>query len=153
MRRDTGPMSEPIAAVIDTWHEFLRGARPDALDELLDDDVVFHSPIVFTPQRGKAITTLYLTAATQALPGDAPLMVGIRSKTRVTAAVFEAVPRLVALGVKRRYDREVGLGDEALDLSVTVSQPADLERLQDVVARHLVRFAFREDMQIEWRPA
>jgi len=65
-------MSEPIAAVIDTWHEFLRGTRPDALDELLDDDVVFHSPIVFTPQRGKAITTLYLTAATQALPGDAP---------------------------------------------------------------------------------
>ena len=33
------------------------------LDELLADDAVFHSPIVHTPQRGKALTTLYLTAA------------------------------------------------------------------------------------------
>ncbi|MEZ4383083.1 MAG: phosphoglycerate dehydrogenase [Nannocystaceae bacterium] len=39
-----------------------------------------------------------LIEALRALPGEAPLMVGIRSKTRVSAAVFEAVPRLVALG-------------------------------------------------------
>jgi hypothetical protein len=30
---------------------------------LLADDVVFYSPVVHTPQRGKAITTLYLSAA------------------------------------------------------------------------------------------
>ena len=40
------------------------------LDELLDDDVIFYSPIVYTPQVGKAITTLYLSAAGQTLPGD-----------------------------------------------------------------------------------
>jgi hypothetical protein len=37
---------------------------------LLDDDVVFYSPIVYTPQAGKAITTLYLQAAGQTLPGE-----------------------------------------------------------------------------------
>jgi hypothetical protein len=61
-----------IEQVIDEWHAFLRGDRADALDELLDEDVIFYSPIVYTPQRGKALTTLYLQAATQALPGDGP---------------------------------------------------------------------------------
>ena len=59
-----------IKPVIDKWHAYLRGQLPDGLDELLDDDVVFYSPIVYTPQRGKAITTLYLQAAGMTLPGD-----------------------------------------------------------------------------------
>ena len=59
-----------IEEVIEKWHEHLRGKLPGGLDELLDDDVVFYSPIVYTPQRGKAITTLYLEAAGQTLPGD-----------------------------------------------------------------------------------
>ena len=53
------------------WKAHLRGELPGALDELLDDDVVFYSPIVYTPQAGKAITKMYLQAAGQTLPGDA----------------------------------------------------------------------------------
>jgi len=60
-----------IERVIEKWDAHLRGRLPGGLDELLDDDVVFYSPIVFTPQRGKAITMLYLQAAGQTLPGDA----------------------------------------------------------------------------------
>lgn len=45
------------------WHAALAARDPRALDALLADDVVFHSPVVHTPQAGKAITTLYLTAA------------------------------------------------------------------------------------------
>ena len=59
-----------IEHVIEKWHAHLRGELPGGLDELLDDDVVFFSPIVYTPQRGKAVTTLYLQAAGQTLPGD-----------------------------------------------------------------------------------
>lgn len=62
--------ADPIVAVIDRWHAHLRGELPGGLDELLADDVVFYSPIVFTPQEGKAITSLYLQAAGQALPGE-----------------------------------------------------------------------------------
>jgi hypothetical protein len=40
---------------------------PTLLDGLLADDVVFRSPAVFAPQEGKAITTIYLTAAIQVL--------------------------------------------------------------------------------------
>ena len=59
-----------IKPVIEKWHAHLRGELPGGLDELLDDDVVFFSPIVFTPQEGKAITKMYLQAAGQTLPGD-----------------------------------------------------------------------------------
>jgi hypothetical protein len=61
-----------IERVIEKWDAHVRGRLAGGLDELLDDDVVFYSPIVYTPQRGKAITTRYLQAAGQTLPGDAP---------------------------------------------------------------------------------
>jgi hypothetical protein len=59
-----------IEHVIEQWHRYMRGDLPGGLDELLDDDVVFYSPIVYAPQRGKVVTSLYLQAAAVALPGD-----------------------------------------------------------------------------------
>jgi len=61
-----------IEQTVERWHQFLRGKLPGGLDELLHDDVVFFSPIVYTPQEGKAITKLYLEAAGQTLPGERP---------------------------------------------------------------------------------
>ena len=52
---------------IQAWHALVRSRDMAALDALLHDDVVFHSPVVHTPQRGKAITTLYLRGAMQVL--------------------------------------------------------------------------------------
>ena len=42
----------PLAA----WHHVVQSRDMAALGRLLADDVVFHSPVVHTPQRGKAIT-------------------------------------------------------------------------------------------------
>jgi len=50
---------------IETWHRLVESVDPSGLDELLADDAVFFSPIVHTPQRGKALTKGYLTAALQ----------------------------------------------------------------------------------------
>ncbi len=52
------------------WHRYMHGELPGGLDELLADDVVFYSPVVFTPQRGKEITSLYLAGASQVLGGN-----------------------------------------------------------------------------------
>jgi ketosteroid isomerase-like protein len=60
-----------IEDVIARWHRFLDGGSPGGLDELLADDVVFYSPVVYTPQRGKAVTTQYLEAASRTLVGGA----------------------------------------------------------------------------------
>ena len=46
-----------------TWHDIVRTRNANGLLELLADDVVFYSPVVHTPQVGKAITAKYLTAA------------------------------------------------------------------------------------------
>jgi hypothetical protein len=40
-----------------------------------------------------------------------------------------------------------------LVLSLAAADADRLPQLQDVVARHLERFAFREDLHIDWRPA
>jgi len=50
-------------ATLSIWHDLVSSRNAKGLAALLSDDVVFHSPVVFTPQVGKAITTHYLTAA------------------------------------------------------------------------------------------
>jgi len=57
---------------LEQWHRIIRDMSVEALDEVLADDVVFHSPIVHTPQEGRDLTRLYLMAAFNVLPGDSP---------------------------------------------------------------------------------
>lgn len=45
------------------WHQLVRERDPRLLGDLLADSVVFHSPVVHTPQAGKPVTMLYLGAA------------------------------------------------------------------------------------------
>ncbi len=102
-----------IEQVIEDWHRFLRGELPGGLDVLLDDDVVFYSPIVFTPQRGKAVTSLYLQAAAQTLPGEG-------DPTGVDAARTEGdAPMGASSGF--RYTKKVLAGDTAvLEFETTI---------------------------------
>lgn len=50
-------------STVSTWHELVRTRNAKGLDALLADDAVFYSPVVHTPQRGKAVTAQYLSAA------------------------------------------------------------------------------------------
>lgn len=50
---------------IETWHNLVQASDPSGLDRLLADDAVFLSPIVHSPQRGKALAKAYLSAAFQ----------------------------------------------------------------------------------------
>jgi len=52
------------------WHTFLDTKNPKILDELLANEVIFYSPIVWTPQEGKQITKLYLMAAMEVFSGE-----------------------------------------------------------------------------------
>jgi hypothetical protein len=57
-------MSNPT---IDAWHRLIEERNTAALDDILADDAVFHSPVVHTPQKGKRLTKLYLSAAMMVL--------------------------------------------------------------------------------------
>lgn len=48
---------------LESWHHIVRTRDASRISDLLADDAVFFSPVVHTPQIGKAITTMYLTAA------------------------------------------------------------------------------------------
>lgn len=50
---------------LETWHRLVRSHDPSGLHALLAEDAVFHSPVVHTPQRGRALASMYLGAAFQ----------------------------------------------------------------------------------------
>jgi hypothetical protein len=55
---------------IKKWHDQTHGKFPGGLDALLADDIIFYSPVVFTPQEGKDLAKLYLMAAGNTFGGD-----------------------------------------------------------------------------------
>jgi hypothetical protein len=58
-------------APLQRWFDWMSGAHSeDGILQQLADDVVFYSPVVHTPQRGKMITAAYLMAAGESLGGD-----------------------------------------------------------------------------------
>lgn len=60
---------EAIKKTIALWHQYLETGEDKLFDEILAENVVFHSPVVWTPQKGKAITKMYLTGAKHVLNG------------------------------------------------------------------------------------
>ncbi len=59
-----------IEQTIQKWHQVVDAKDPSQLKSLLADDVVFHSPVLHTPQKGKALTTMYLSAAFYVLANE-----------------------------------------------------------------------------------
>lgn len=55
---------------LERWHQVVRDRDAKQLDSLLSDKVVFHSPVVHTPQVGKRITKQYLRAALHVFVND-----------------------------------------------------------------------------------
>lgn len=76
-----------IKNTVETWHKLLKSKNADDLDKILADDVIFYSPVVHTPQEGKEITKLYLTAALYVFANDT--FTYVREVVSETDAVLE----------------------------------------------------------------
>ena len=63
-------MEQGTRGIIDRWHDMMSAPSHDGLFELLAEDCIFWSPVVHTPQRGRDITYLYLSAASQVFGED-----------------------------------------------------------------------------------
>ncbi|WP_225783953.1 nuclear transport factor 2 family protein [Xenophilus sp. Marseille-Q4582] len=63
-------MSTQQPAPLQAWHALVAERSMQGLNALLAEDVVFHSPVVHTPQAGKALTAQYLYAAFQVFFND-----------------------------------------------------------------------------------
>src|ERR1700759_1542348 len=75
--RTRRPKEAPLPTTgLEKWHGFIKSQDGAALWDLLHPDVVFESPVVHTPQRGRDITFKYLTGATKVLGGPTFRYVG-----------------------------------------------------------------------------
>src|SRR5262249_17632897 len=83
--------------LLERWEHVVKGRDLDLLDQLLADDMVFESPVVHTPQFGRAITRAYLVAALQVLNG--PEFRYVRSWLGEQSAVLEFETRLAGLTI------------------------------------------------------
>lgn len=59
-------MTDPVHG----WHAYVQSRDPADLSALIADDCVFESPVVHSPQVGKAITEKYLLSALQVLNNE-----------------------------------------------------------------------------------
>ncbi|HYD81670.1 MAG TPA: nuclear transport factor 2 family protein [Paucimonas sp.] len=87
-------MTNPTVAA---WHELVRSRDSKGLRAILADDVVFHSPVVHTPQAGKEITFQYLFAAFHVFFNDSFRYV--REVTGERDAVLEFQVEIDGVGV------------------------------------------------------
>ena len=69
------------------WHGFIKSQDHAELRDLLHPDVVFESPVVHTPQRGRDVTLKYLASATKVLGG--PTFTYAGEWTGASGAVLE----------------------------------------------------------------
>ena len=77
--------------MIERWHELVANHDASGLDALLAEDASFLSPIVHTPQVGKALTAGYLRAAMQILDNPSFRYVGEWYSERSAVLEFETV--------------------------------------------------------------
>ena len=81
-------MTHNAAAI---WHTVALSRDADAIGKVLHDDCVFESPVVHSPQLGKAITAKYLAAAGHTLGNDAFEYVGEWHRDNSSILEFRSV--------------------------------------------------------------
>jgi SnoaL-like domain len=96
--------------IIDEWHRVAHSGDCAALDGMIHEDAVFESPVVHSPQRGKAITIKYLAAAVATLRNPSTEFVGEWSGDKSVIVEFKSEIEGIAInGIDMiRFD-EAGL--------------------------------------------
>ena len=84
---------------LEKWHLFTTSKDPKYLDELLADDVVFYSPIVHAPQKGKWITTGYLMSAMMILGADKSKFTYVKEVMNTKDAILEFTAEIDGISI------------------------------------------------------
>ncbi len=84
-------LARQTPAALAAWHAVAAQKNAAALRELIADDATFHSPVVHTPQRGKALTVKYLAAALKVLGNGTFRYVGEWTGTDSAVIEFNTV--------------------------------------------------------------
>ena len=119
------------------WHRYMRANDPALLDDLIAEDAVFHSPVVHTPQVGKAKVLLYLHAAGKVLGNDA--FHYVRELVDGPEALLEFVTELDGITINGidliRFDLE----GRIVDFKVMVRPLKAINKVWELMAAQLDR--------------
>lgn len=125
--------------VIERWHELLDQDQLHLLPDLLSETVLFHSPVVHTPQKGTRITTATLTAAFKVLKN------GHFHYTRELIGEYDAllefeteIDGIFVNGVDIIQCNDEGL---IVDFKVMIRPLKAIQAVQESMARQLEVFA------------
>ncbi|WP_460792380.1 nuclear transport factor 2 family protein [Nocardioides maradonensis] len=116
------------------WHQAAAARDAAALDDLLAEDAVFHSPAVHTPQEGRAITKHYLASAFDVL---GPTLTYHRQWYADGSAVLEFTAELDGLSVQGVDMFEWGADGRITDFTVMARPFKGLVKLMELMAARL----------------
>jgi hypothetical protein len=115
------------------WHDCVARRDAAALHDLLADDVRFHSPFLWRPKEGKAITAAYLTAALHVLEG----LAYHRAATDGMTWMLEFSARVGELSLKGIDIIRFGADGRIVDFEVLVRPFKGLTALAEAMRKQL----------------
>jgi hypothetical protein len=124
-------------AALRAWHAVVEAQDPALLDKLLAEDVEFRSPAVFAPQKGKALTAAYLSAALVVL---GPSLRYVSEWYDDGSAVLEFEASLDGLYVQGVDMLRWNAEGKLVSFTVMVRPLRGLEKLIELMARQLAAF-------------
>lgn len=130
-----------LGAGITRWHQFVETRDKEILAGLLADNCVFHSPFLWQPKTGKALTMMALTAASQVFEG----FQYHRTLSDGSSVMLEFSATVGAFSLKGidliRFD-EAG---QMTDFEVMIRPFKGLQALAEAMAKQLVAQGDYED--------
>ena len=124
-----------MITALDSRHDIIRNGDMSALETLIADDAVFHSPVVHTPQVGKAIVLKYLTAAAMVLMNDSFHYVREMVQDHEALLEFQAtIDDIVINGIDHiRWNEK----NQIVEFKVWVRPLKAIQKLHQVMAKQL----------------
>jgi len=120
------------------WHIIAaQGSPPAALEQIIAENAVFHSPVVHTPQRGRALVVAYLSAAGQVLGNDS--FTYVREVVDGNNAVLEFTAEIGGIFVNGIDMIEFDDAGQIVDFKVMVRPMKAMNKLWEMMATQLAR--------------
>lgn len=124
-------------APLERWYALAASHDVNELAAMLADDCVFHSPVVHTPQRGRALTYAYLAAALEVLGGEGFRYT--REFTRERGAVLEFETELDGIRINGVDIIEWNADGKIVDFKVMVRPLKAINLLHALMGAQLER--------------
>ncbi len=124
-------------AAIQQWHAYAKARNVALLADLLEEHCTFQSPVVHTPQQGRAITTQYLAAAMQVLGNES--FVYQREWYAADSAVLEFEATIEGIRVNGVDIISWNAAGKVTDFKVMVRPLKAVNKLHEMMGRMLAQ--------------